>query len=163
MIRWARPDDMPAITHVRISVVENHLSVEQMAERGITPESVLADIASGDLGAWVAEAEGEVVAFAMADRRDASIFALFTLPGKEGRGLGSALLAQAETWLAEMGHREAWLTTATGSRAAAFYALKGWRVTEESATGDTLFRKKLSIGPKSAKRFSDNPMRDTKR
>lgn len=135
---------MPAITHVRISVAENHLSVEQMAERGITPESVLADIASGDLGCWVAEAEGEVVAFAMADRRDASIFALFTLPGKEGRGLGSALLARAEAWLVEMGHNEAWLTTASGSRAAAFYALKGWRVTEEGATGDTLFRKTLA-------------------
>lgn len=135
---------MAGITHVRISVIENHLSVEQMAERGITPESVLADIAAGDLGCWVAEEDGEIVAFAMADRRDASIFALFTLPGKEGQGLGSALLVQAEAWLVEMGHGEAWLTTASGSRAAAFYALKGWRMTEEGATGDTLFRKTLA-------------------
>lgn len=144
MIRRARPGDMPAITHIRISVTENHLSVEQMAERGITPESVLADITSGDLGCWVVEVEGEVIAFSMADRRDASIFALFTLPGREGRGLGSALLARAEAWLAEMGHNEAWLTTASGSRAATFYASKGWRMTEEGEPGDAFFRKSLA-------------------
>ena len=93
MIRTARPEDMPAITDVRTSVAENHLSVEQMAARGITPEKVIAEITAGDLGAWVAEEDGEVVAFSMADRRDASIFALFTAPGSEGRGHGSALLA----------------------------------------------------------------------
>ena len=143
MIRPARADDLPAITHVRISVIENHMSVAQMAERGITPDRILADMAAGELGAWVAEEYGEIIAFAMADRRDASIFALFTLPGKEGRGFGSALLAQAEAWLMAMGHSEAWLTTATGSRAATFYALKGWRATEEGDPGDTFFRKTL--------------------
>jgi GNAT superfamily N-acetyltransferase len=100
-------------------------------------------MAAGDLGAWVAEEDGEIVAFAMADRRDASIFALFTLPGKEGRGFGSALLAEAEAWLVAMGHSEAWLTTAADSRAAAFYARKGWRATEEGDPGDTFFRKTL--------------------
>ena len=88
MIRPASADDLPAITHVRISVIENHMSVAQMAERGITPDRVLADMAAGDLGAWVAEEDGEIVAFAMADRRDASIFALFTLPGKKAAASG---------------------------------------------------------------------------
>lgn len=131
------------MTAIRISVTENHLSVEQMAERGITVEGTLAEMAAGDLGAWVAEEKGEIVAFAMADRRDASLFALFTKPGREGRGHGSALLVEAEAWLANFGHREAWLTTATGSRAAKFYALKGWRATAEGDPGDTLFRKAL--------------------
>ena len=143
MIRAARAVDLPAMTHVRISVIENHMSVAQMAERGITPARVLADMAAGDLGAWVVEEDGEIVAFAMADRRDASIFALFTLPGKVGRGYGSALLARAEAWLVEMGLSDAWLTTTTGSRAADFYALKGWRATEEGDPGDTFFRKTL--------------------
>lgn len=143
MIRAARPEDMPAMTAIRISVAENHMSVAQMAERGITAESTLAEMAAGDLGAWVAEDDGDIVAFAMADRRDASLFALFTKPGREGKGHGSALLATAETWLVEIGHREAWLTTATGSRAARFYALKGWRATDEGDPGDTLFRKAL--------------------
>ncbi len=47
MIRTARPDDLPAITQLRTSVTENHLSVEQMAERGITPQSVIAEITAG--------------------------------------------------------------------------------------------------------------------
>ena len=114
-----------------------------MAERGITAEATLAEMAAGDLGAWVAEDGDGIVAFAMADRRDASLFALFTKPGCEGRGHGSALLAAAEVWLAKLGHEEAWLTTATGSRAARFYALKGWRPTDEGDPGDTLFRKSL--------------------
>lgn len=144
MIRVARAEDLPAMTEIRISVSENHMSVEQMAERGITPEGTRAEMAAGDLGAWVAEEQDGIVAFAMADRRDASLFALFTKPGCEGKGHGSALLAAAEAWLVEMGHREAWLTTATDSRAAAFYAVKGWRATDEGDPGDTFFRKSLA-------------------
>lgn len=143
MIRVARPEDLPAMTAIRISVTENHMSIAQMAERGITAETTLAEMAAGDLGAWVAEDGDVIVAFAMADRRDASLFALFTKPGCEGRGHGSALLAAAETWLANLGHVEAWLTTATDSRAARFYALKGWRATDEGDPGDTLLRKSL--------------------
>jgi GNAT superfamily N-acetyltransferase len=143
MIRAARPEDLPAMTAIRISVTENHMSIAQMAERGITAEATLAEMAAGDLGAWVAEDDDGIVAFAMADCRDASLFALFTKPGCEGRGHGSALLAAAEAWLAKLGHEEAWLTTATGSRAAHFYALKGWRATDEGDPGDTLFRKSL--------------------
>lgn len=144
MIRQARADDLPAMTVIRIAVTENHMSVEQMAERGITPQATLAEMAAGDLGAWVAEDKDGIVAFAMADRRDASLFALFTKPGCEGKGYGSALLAAAEAWLAAMGHKEAWLTTAADSRAAVFYDLKGWRATEEGDPGDTLFRKTLA-------------------
>lgn len=145
MIRRAKPEDLPAVTRVRISVTENHLSVEQMAERGITPESVIADIEAGYLGAWVAEEKGEVVAFSMADRRAGSVFALFTRPGCEGRGHGSALLAEAEVWLASLGHREFWLSTARGTRAEKFYAGKGWAPTDETAEtpDDIIFRKRI--------------------
>lgn len=143
MIRVARPEDMPAMTAIRISVTENHMSIAQMAERGITAEGILAEMAAGDLGAWVAEDESGIVAFAMADRRDASLFALFTKPGCEGRGHASALLTAAETWLGKLGHTEAWLTTASDSRAANFYARKGWRATDQGDPGDTLFRKTL--------------------
>ena len=136
---------MPAITQVRISVIENHLSVEQMAARGITPEKVIAEIAAGDLCAWVAEEDGEIVAFSMADRRDASIFALFTKPGCEGHGYGSQLLAEAEAWLAAQGLREFWLSTARGSTAEKFYAHRGWMPADENAEtpDDIIFRKEI--------------------
>lgn len=55
MIREGRASDMPGITHVRTAVRENHLSNEQMAERGITQEGVAAEIEAGHLGCWIAE------------------------------------------------------------------------------------------------------------
>lgn len=42
LIRAATQDDVDTLFTLRTSVVQNHLSVEQMAELGITPE-VLAD------------------------------------------------------------------------------------------------------------------------
>lgn len=55
MIRRARIEDLPAITQVRTSVRKNHLSVEQMAARGITEATVAAAMVSGELVAWVNE------------------------------------------------------------------------------------------------------------
>lgn len=146
MIREGRPADMDQITHVRTSVKENHLSIEGMAALGITREGVIADMLAGHYGCWVAEDRGTIVAFSMADRRDGSIFALFTLPGKEGRGLGSGLLAEAENWLAARGIEEAWLSTGRGTVAEKFYARRGWIATDATTKhpDDVVFRKKLS-------------------
>ena len=146
MIRPGRASDMADITHVRTSVVENHLSVAQMAELGITPESIIAEMESGDLGCWVAEDVGRVIAFSMADRRDASIFALFVLPDHEGRGHGTRLLDACERWLRAQGHRSASLTTGRGTKAHDFYLRRGWQVTGEIAghfAEDDVFRKDL--------------------
>ena len=65
---------------------------------------------------WVAERAGKVVGFSMADRADASIFALFVLPGYEGRGLGSRLLDLAVDWLRANGAEKVWLTTGPRTR-----------------------------------------------
>ena len=98
--REASDADMPGISHVRLSVIENALSVEQLEERGITNASVAASLLTHRKG-WVAEQDGRIVAFSMADRADWSIFALFVLPGYEQRGLGSRLLDLALDWLWE--------------------------------------------------------------
>ena len=87
MIRNFQTSDIDAIVHVRTHVIENHLSVEQMAAIGITPQSVQADIAVGDLGCWVAEDQGRVVAFSMADRRDGNIFVRACQPCPQRRRL----------------------------------------------------------------------------
>lgn len=146
MIREGLPEDMAAITHVRTSVIENHLSIEGMAAIGITREGVIADMKAGHYGCWVAEEHGTIVAFSMADRRDGSIFALFTLPGKEGRGYETQLLAEAERWLAEKGIADAWLSTGRGTVAEKFYAHRGWVVTDATTKDpeDVVFRKRLS-------------------
>ncbi len=144
VIRPMRPDDMSAVTLVRTSGKENHLSIEGMAERGITPQKIIADMACGKLGAWVAEEAGEIVAFSIADRSDGQLFALFTKPGHERRGYGTALLAEAEAWLKSCGCDEACLSTERESTAYR-YVRRGWRATDDEpfAIEDVAMRKTL--------------------
>jgi GNAT superfamily N-acetyltransferase len=143
MIRPITAHDMAEITRLRTSVKENHLSVEQMAERGITPVGILAELDAGDLGGWLEEENGEILGFSMANRSDGQIFALFTKPGCEGRGVGTRLLDVATQWLAERGHDEAWLSTDVNSIAASFYANRGWRRGEMKDHEDVYFRLSL--------------------
>ncbi|MGH6819856.1 MAG: GNAT family N-acetyltransferase, partial [Methylocella sp.] len=121
------------ITRVRTSVLENHMSVAQMAVIGITPDRIAAEMQAGDLGCWVAEHDGRVIAFAMADRRDGNIFALFVSPKHERQGFGSALLARCESWLKALGYATAKLNTGRGTRAYDFYLKRGWTLTGEKA------------------------------
>ncbi len=146
MIRAGLPSDMDDIVRIRTSVRENHLSVEQMAEIGITPQSILADMAAGNLGVWVAEDDGGVVGFSMANRQTGEIFALFMDEAHEGKGHGTALLAACEQWLKRQGHSEARLTTGRGTRAHQFYLGRGWQLTGEISghfAEDDVFTKKL--------------------
>ena len=78
---------------------------------------------------------GRVVAFAIADGRMRSIFALFVAPRCEGRGFGSALLDRAVRRLQSEGSGAIWLTTAPDTRAAAFYARRGFIVTGREPDG----------------------------
>ncbi len=146
MIREGAIADLPEITRIRTSVAENHLSVEQMAEIGITHDSIAAEMAAGDLGCWVAVDGAAITGFAMADRRDGTIFALFMDAAHEGKGHGSALLGACEDWLRNKGHAEACLTTGRDTRAFAFYLRRGWRETNETAghfAEDAVLRKAL--------------------
>lgn len=149
VFRAVVPGDLPAIVHVRTSVHENHLSVEGMAALGITPERTVAALQAGDLGGWLAEEDGAVLAFSMADRRDGQIFALFTLPGCEGRGLGTGLLSLATAWLGEQGWSEAWLSTDPGTVADRFYAARGWRRDGFRPNGEVIYRLELGGGKSS--------------
>lgn len=124
-------EDLPAITAVRISVRENHLPVEQMAARGITEETTARAMRDGHIGCWVGDEDGVIVAFAMADRRQNLLWALFTHPGHEGKGFGTALLAEAEAWLRTNGASAAVCDTARHSRAHRFYLKHGWREVAE--------------------------------
>ena len=138
LFREANATDMPGISIVRLSVSENALSVEQLKERGITNASVAASLLTHRKG-WVAEQDGRIVAFSMADRADWSIFALFVLPGYEQRGLGSRLLDLALRWLWDNGAERVWLSTGPQTRASRFYVMRGWVCTGHEARGDLRF------------------------
>ena len=142
VIRVATAADMPGIARVRTSVRENHLSLEQLRARGITNESVAASFLADSRG-WVAERNGEIIAFTIADRAERSIFALFVLPGYEGRGLGGRLLTLALQWLRENGVRDVWLTTGPDTKAARFYERRGWIAVAPTETEDIRYELRI--------------------
>ncbi|MFM8747135.1 MAG: GNAT family N-acetyltransferase [Aestuariivirga sp.] len=132
---------------IRTSVRENHLSVAQMAEVGITEASIAERITADNLGCWVAEHNGTLTGFSMADRLESEVFALFVDPAHEGKGHGSALLRACEDWLLLNGCAEARLNTEPGTRADAFYQRRGWTPTGETSglfAEDKVMTKRLS-------------------
>jgi GNAT superfamily N-acetyltransferase len=134
VIRAMRADDMSGTFRIRTSVTENALTLEQLERMGITPANVAASL-KGRARGWVAEEEGVVVAFAIADGETRSIFALFVARGYEGRGLGRALLDRAVRWLQSESSGAIWLTTAPDTRAAALYVRRGFAVTGREPDG----------------------------
>jgi GNAT superfamily N-acetyltransferase len=124
-IRVATEADIPAMHRIRLSVQENRLS-DPTAIQLDSYRPMLADRGRG----WVAELDGQVAGFAVADRPRANIWALFVHPQYEGRGLGRALHSTMLEWLFSTGVAEAWLGTQPGTRAERFYQASGWRYTE---------------------------------
>ena len=60
--------------------------------------------------------------------RDDELYQLFVAPQARGTGVAAALMADAETRLAQSGVETAWLACAIGNdRAARFYEKHGWR------------------------------------
>jgi len=138
IFREATAADMPGISIVRQSVIENPLTIEQLAARGITNESIVAAF-QVDLKGWVAFDDGRIVGFSMADRETRSLWALFIMPTHEARGIGGRLYDLAIDWLRENGAQHLWLTTSAGTKAAAFYERRGWRVAGDGEYGDVRY------------------------
>lgn len=122
LFRQANSSDIPAMSQIRLSVTENVLSDPRRVTEAMY-EGFLDKSGRG----WIAEREGEVVAFCYADKVNASIWALFVRPGHEGQGLGKALLKRAVDWLFEIGHDCIHLSTTADTRADRFYAGQGWQ------------------------------------
>ena len=136
-IRRARHDERQRITEIRFAVQENRLADPTL----VTDE----DYAwfEEHPGIWVWEEGGQIMGFSAADTRDGTIFALFTDPGHEGRGIGRALFTKACDALREAGYETGSLTTQPGSRADRFYQRAGWKVIGTSERGERIFHGEL--------------------
>ena len=119
--RQATSADIPAMSAIRLAVRENKLN---------NPARVTVQMYEDYLEAlgrgWVCEQDGEVIAFSYAAKADASIWALFVHPDKEGLGAGGPLLQLAVDWLFSLGHAQVTLGTEANTRADRFYQAKGW-------------------------------------
>jgi GNAT superfamily N-acetyltransferase len=129
LLRRATRADIPAMSRIRLAVTENVLR-----DPTRITVAMYEDFLERSGRGWVAELDGEIVGFSYADHVNASIWALFIQPGREGRGLGKALLDQATDWLFKRGHERVRLTTGADTRADRFYAARGWRREPVSAT-----------------------------
>jgi GNAT superfamily N-acetyltransferase len=120
--RRAIVDDIPAMSRIRIAVRENALS-----DPARITEAMYRDHLDALGRGWVAELDGAIVGFSYADRTDASIWALFVDPPREGLGAGRQLLRLAVDWLFQIGNDEVRLGTQAHTRADRFYAAQGWK------------------------------------
>lgn len=141
-VRPAHASDITTIFTIRTAVKENQLSQEQLTEMGITPDVILEMITLPDC-VWVADINGITAGFAIADKEEGSIFALFVLPEYEGMGLGGKLMNYAEAALFQQ-HAQIWLETDSDSRAAVFYQRRGWEAVEQLNGTDKRYQKKRS-------------------
>lgn len=133
LIRQARPSDAAAMHRVRMSVRENVLVSMRLTEH----DYVVAIEETGR--GWVVELDGNIVAFAIGDKADGSIWALFVEPGHEGKGYGRQLHDIMIAWLWEQGHDRLWLSTEPGTRAERFYEAAGWRRVGLTSRGEIRF------------------------
>ena len=141
LIRTATQDDVNTLFAIRTSVVQNHLSVEQMADLVITPKA-LADSIRAAPCVWIAEVDGQPAGFSMVDLAGGEVFAMFVLPTHENLGLGRQLMAVAEAALFEH-HERLFLITdgRDGIRANGFYQRLGWAVVGQVEGGDVRYEK----------------------
>jgi GNAT superfamily N-acetyltransferase len=126
-VRRIEADDVPSLIEVRGRTRENAISPEGLHALGITPATVVQQLATTHRG-WLCEAKGEVVGFAMGDGATGELWVIAVLPAFEGRGIGSQLLSLVETWLWTLSWEEIWLWTSVDerTRAVTFYLAHGW-------------------------------------
>jgi GNAT superfamily N-acetyltransferase len=132
-LRQAVRSDIAGMHRVRMSVRENRLVTTV-----ITEADYIAPIELSGRG-WVIEASGSVVAFAVGNSQNASIWALFVDPGFEGHGFGRQLHDTMVTWLWQQGHGRLWLTTEPGTRAQRFYEAAGWKQAGDADHGEVRY------------------------
>lgn len=126
-IRKVQLEDIETLFEIRTSVIENYQSCEEIAQLGITPETV-AQMLQTDCCAWIAEIDAKPIAFSIANATEKTIFGMFVLPTFAGGGAGRALMEKAEQWLWSQDIDEIWLLTSNDRnlRAYGFYLHLGW-------------------------------------
>lgn len=133
-IRVATEEDIPEMHRIRTSVRENRLADPALVQ----PHDYRAMLTEHGRG-WVAESDGRITGFAVADLARCNIWALFVDPGFEGGGIGRRLHDAMMDWMFAAGAEEVWLGTDPGTRAERFYRLAGWRFAGTQENGEARY------------------------
>ena len=133
-LREASVKDIPHMQIVRHSVRENVLSNPDL----VTTQHYEEYLTHRGKG-WVAEVDGIVQGFAIADLQDRNIWALFVHPDHEKQGLGRQLHDRMLRWYFEHGMDHVWLGTDPDTRADGFYRRSGWKPMGLRSNGEMRF------------------------
>ena len=133
-IRPARVQDIGAMHRVRLSVRENRL-----VSVVLTEEDYGRELTAG--GGWVAEENGRVLGFAIANAENGNVWALFVDPYHEGKGIGRQLHDAMIGWMSSQAVETWWLTTEPATRAERFYDRAGWSRRSLTSTGEVRFER----------------------
>ena len=148
LIREIEKSDIKDILDIRVSTKENHFSMTDLAEVGVTPESV-AEWLDGSVKGWLCEISGQPVAFAMADSKTAEVLVIACYPKFEKRGVGKALMKKVHNWLWSFDHNEIWLWSDPdpGVRAYGFYRKLGYEPTGAIKGNDEMLKLARKASP----------------
>jgi GNAT superfamily N-acetyltransferase len=132
-VREAKATDIGPMHRIRLAVRENALTRSVISAEDY--RHAMYDTGRG----WVAEVNGIIRGFAIANRENGNIWALFVEPGFERRGIGRKLHNIMVGWLRDQGCRKLWLRTEAGTRADRFYRQAGWQYAGTDMHGEALF------------------------
>jgi GNAT superfamily N-acetyltransferase len=127
-LRAAVPQDIPACLVLRGKTRENAVSVQRLAELGITAESWAAQVQRGDLVGFVVEDAQALAGYCFGNTQTGEVVVLALLPSHEAMGLGKRLLSHTTRQLAQAGHARLFLGCSSDSstRSHGFYRHLGW-------------------------------------
>lgn len=133
-VRPARLTDIPALMEIRASVRENALVALRLSREDYVQALTV------DGRGFVCDVDGQSVGFVCGRPSTGDIWALFVREAYQGRGIGSALLDIAESWMFEQGLAALTLTTAPGTRAERLYRLRGWQCEGPAGPAERAYR-----------------------
>jgi GNAT superfamily N-acetyltransferase len=122
VFRQATSADIPGMQIVRHAVRENRLS-----DPSLVPDRDVDDYINRRGRGWVCDLNKIIIAFAIADLQDNSVWALFVDPAYEKKGIGKKLQQLMLDWYFSKTDHTIWLGTAPGTRAEIFYHKTGWK------------------------------------
>ena len=135
IFREATSADIDQMQVVRHSVKENVLS-----NPALVTDADVEDYITNRGKGWVCEVDGAVVGFAVADLQEHNIWALFVHPTHEKQGIGKTLHDLMLDWYFAHTTEAVWLGTSRGTRAEAFYRMKGWEEVGTHGKDEIKFR-----------------------